>query len=189
MREDLRKPVYGGLYYGTKIFCLLLGGLVGLLCLGFFSFFGVFWIQSLFSERGLPDGIVFSVLNSVLHFLLLAIPFLIAWKIFPLFRNFKEISPDATGRMAFILGLLVWWIVQESLEALFPEWSSADVKDLYASRYNGLSFWIALIIGWVSYHLIYPTLSLVGQRFQACDSKPENPTGPSEAPQGEGEAV
>jgi hypothetical protein len=79
--------------------------------------------------------------------------------------------------------------VKESLEALFPEWSSSDVKDFYASRYNGLPFWIALIVGWVSYHLIYPALSLIGQRLQACDPKLEDPTGPGEAPQGEGEAV
>jgi ABC-type sulfate transport system permease subunit len=181
MREELRKPVYEGLYYGTKVFCLLVGGLVCLLCLGVFAFFGIFWIQSLFSERGLPDGIVFSVLNFVLHFLLLAIPFLIAWKIVPLFRNFKEISPEKTGRMAFILGVLVWWVVKESLEALFPEWSSSDLKDIYASRYDGLPFWIAVIVGWVSYHLIYPALSLIGQRLQAGDRKPEDPSGGGEA--------
>jgi hypothetical protein len=185
MREELRKPVYGRLYYGTKIFCLLLGGLVCLLCLGGFSFFGIPWFQSLFSERALSEKTVFSIVG----FLLLAISFLIAWKIFPLFRNFKEISPEKTGIMAFILSVLVWWIAQESLEALFPEWSSSDVKDLYASRYNGLPFWIALIIGWVTYHLIYPALSLIAQRLQACDPKPEDPTGPGEAPHGEGEAV
>jgi len=185
MREDLRKPVYGRLYYGTKVFCLLLGGLACLLCLGVCSFFGISWFQSLFSERDLSEKIVFSIFN----FLLLAIPFLIAWKIFPLFRNFKEVSPEKTGIMAFILSVLVWWIAKEILEAIFPEWSSLDVKDLYASRYNGLPFWIALIIGWVTYHLIYPALSLIGQRLQACDPKPDNPAGPGEAPQGEEGAV
>lgn len=186
MRENLRKPVYGCLYYGTEAFCLLFGLLVGLLSLFAFLFFGKLWLQRLISENPLWEKVAFFGLD----FLLVLIPFIILWKILPLFRNFKEISARKTEKMAFVLGVLAWKISDNILDAAFPEWSPGSRSFHISDRpFEGWTIWTSLMIGCCTYYLARFILTLVGQRLQACDPKPEYPASPGEAPQGNEETV
>jgi hypothetical protein len=106
MREELRKPVYGGFYYGTKAVCVSLGGVACLLSLFLVLMVGWVFLSSLFQEEsGGTQGIGFF---SGLMFSEVAFLILIACLSFPLLRRFKEVCSDQTFKMAVILGITVW---------------------------------------------------------------------------------
>jgi len=192
MREDLRKPVYGSLYYGTKAVCILIGLLASLLCLLVIYCVGWTWITSPSSDTGtFLEKISFSALMIPG----ISIAALVAWKALPLLQNFKEISPDKTEKIAFVLGVLAWLISEKLSFPLAKEWfpSILDRFPLFGPppfMFPEMFFFtIPLIIGWGTYRVTYPALFIIGMRLQACDPKPDNPDAPGEAPQGERETV
>jgi hypothetical protein len=189
MREDLRKPVYGRLYYGAKAVCISLGGLACLLSLLVVLMVGWIFLSSLFQaeSRGTQGiGLFAGVMLSEVAFLML-----IACLSFPLLRRFKEVSPDQTFKMAVILGLAIWSFSTPifNLLAKNPSYLALKKDSIFNHLLELFPFVSPPILGWLTYRVAYPALSIVGMRLQACAQNPGNPTGPGEAPQGEGEAV
>ncbi len=186
MREDLRKPVYGRLYYGTKAVCISLGGVAGLLSLFVVLIMGWGILSSLFQEQsggregiGLFAGLLFSQIAFLILIVCLS---------FPLLRRFKEVSPAQSYKMAIILGVAVWCFLNPVLGALGKNPSYLALKG--ASPFEPLleifPLVSPLILGWLTYRVAYPALSIVGMRLQACDPKPGDPSGAGDAFQKEG---
>jgi len=184
MREDLRKPVYGSLYYGTKAVCILICGLVCLM-----GFFCAYLLWSLIKDpvpeiKYLPERTVLLIVLIAE----LAVLLFFVWKTFPLIWNFKRVSPDETKNIASILGVSVWCYAEYVSNSLTLDWLAEELRAM-----GLLPFFIFLIfpilIGWGTYRVVNHVLSIIGQRLQACDPKPDNPAGPGEAPQGERETV
>jgi hypothetical protein len=100
MREDLRKSVYGILYYVIKFVCILLGGMCGIYAL--ISLFGFLRILSSLGEKDSASSLFFPFLMFALGFGLFSFTFVMAIR---LLRNFKEVSPLSTKRMSFIMAM------------------------------------------------------------------------------------
>jgi hypothetical protein len=181
MREELRKPVYGWLYYGTKAVCISLGGLACLLSLFVVLMVGWTFLSSLFQEesRG-TQGIGFfsGLLLSEVAFLIL-----IACLSFPLLRRFKEVSPDQAFKMAIILGFAIWSFSNPifNLLAQNPSYLALKEDSPFEPLLELFPLVSPLILGWLTYRVAYPALSIIGMRLQACDSKPDDPSGSGEA--------
>ncbi|HPS03374.1 MAG TPA: hypothetical protein PLA90_17680, partial [Candidatus Sumerlaeota bacterium] len=177
------------LYYGVKGVCVSLGGLACLLGLGVVLVMGRGILSSL--SEGQDEGtggigIVAGLLFSEIAFLML-----IACLSFPLLRRFKEVSPAQSYKMAIILGIAVWCLLNPILGALgkSPSYLAWKKASAFGPHLDIFPLLFPLILGWGTYRLTYPVLFLIGLRLQDCDPKPENSTGPGEAPQGEGEAA
>jgi hypothetical protein len=120
----------------------------------------------------------------------IALNVLVVWKAFPLLRGFMGISQDKTNRMALVLGMLAWLLSVSVSHSLEKKWIRPILESTppFVSL-EGLFFVVPLLIGCVMYLVAKHFLTITAQRLEACDSKLEDPTGPGEAPQGEGEAV
>lgn len=187
MREDLRKKIYGYLYHGTKIVCLLTGCLAGLLSLCALVMIGLAWLA--------PPSLGMETLSKKLFFSAMVIPgialnVLIVWKAFPLLRGFMGIGPDKTNRMALVLGLLAWSLSARASLPLEKKWIHPILENTppFVSP-EGLFIVVPILIGCVIYGITKRSLSIIGQRLEACDPKPEDPASPGETPQEEGEAM
>ncbi len=175
MREDLRKPVYGGIYYGSKVACILFCGF-----LWFLSYFIVVLTWSAWKDSSTGDFFLFFLSTFLLWLVILLIFSLLS---FPLLWHFKRVDPDQTKKIACVVGFLVWHYVNKASFSLTEGWPAKELSD---SGFLPLSLLlIPIIVGWGTCRVVDHVLSLVGQRLQACDPRQENPTGPSEAPQGE----
>jgi len=180
MREELRKPVYGGLYYGSKVVCILFCGF-----LWYLSYFIGVLIWPAWKDSSTEDFFSF-FLSTVLLWLVILLIF--SLQSFPLLWHFKRVDPNQTKKTASILGVVVFCYAFHLSNSSTWDWLAEELRAM-----GLLPFFIFLIlpilIGWGTYRVVNHVLSIIALRLQACASKPENPAAPGEAPQGGREAV
>jgi hypothetical protein len=176
MREELRKPVYGGLYFGSKVACLLFCGF-----LWFLSYFMGVITWSVWKDSSTGDFFTFFLSILLLWLVILLIFSLLS---FPLLWHFKRVDSSQTKKIACIVGFLVWHYVNNASFSLTEGWHA---KELSNSGFLPFSLiLIPILVGWGTSRVVDHVLSLVGQRLQACDPKPGDPSGGGEVLQKEG---
>jgi len=187
MRDDSRKSTCHKLYFGAKMICILSGievfvfFLLFALIAGFSCFSWFFGHSTMNIFDNIPEKGIAGYLVQIVGFLAIqweVTAVLTLRKCFLIFRHYREISPDDTKRISFVLGVLAWWYSYKvcifclGQDCIFSLWTV-----------------LAISIGWGTSRVTHHFLSIAASRLLGDNEKPEESNAPDERPHEEGEAV